>query len=224
MLIYGCPQLQDLSNMELPHIKLIEGETEWLKGLGYDKSPWENIFVPLKKRRDMVGQLFDATNTLKHFHDTLSREAVADANKAIELDPSNPKAYFRKGTACFNLEEYQTAKIAFEAGSTLNPEDARFTDWIKKCDKCIADPTPVFSVPGLIFLTKRFTINHLCLSFWILPVAVVHKTLKVASCSSNDTLLSVNSPSWHILSVDSPTFTFLVTLLSVAKSVADSPT
>ncbi|KAI3755072.1 hypothetical protein L1987_54865 [Smallanthus sonchifolius] len=139
MLIYGCPQLQDLSNMELPHIKLIEGETEWLKGLGYDKSPWENIFVPLKKRRDLVGQLFDATNTLKHFHDTLSREAVADANKAIELDPSNPKAYFRKGTACFNLEEYQTAKIAFEAGSTLNPEDARFTDWIKKCDKCIAE-------------------------------------------------------------------------------------
>ncbi|KAK9060870.1 hypothetical protein SSX86_018050 [Deinandra increscens subsp. villosa] len=66
-------------------------------------------------------------------------EAVADANKAIELEPSNPKAYFRKGTACFRLEEYQTAKAAFEAGSTLAPEDTRFTDWIKKCDKCIAE-------------------------------------------------------------------------------------
>ncbi|PWA80795.1 SGT1-like protein [Artemisia annua] len=66
-------------------------------------------------------------------------EAVADANKAIELDSSNAKAYLRKGTACFSLEEYHTAKAAFEAGSKLAPEDARFTDWIKKCEKCIAE-------------------------------------------------------------------------------------
>ncbi|KAL8210883.1 hypothetical protein R6Q57_005320 [Mikania cordata] len=66
-------------------------------------------------------------------------EAVADANKAIDLDPSNPKAYLRKGTACFSLEEYQTAKAAFEAGSILAKEDTRFTDWIKKCDKFIAE-------------------------------------------------------------------------------------
>ncbi|XP_024976959.1 protein SGT1 homolog B-like [Cynara cardunculus var. scolymus] len=66
-------------------------------------------------------------------------EAVADANKAIELDSSNPKAYLRKGMACFNLEEYQTAKTAFQLGSRLAPEDTRFTDWIKECDKCIAE-------------------------------------------------------------------------------------
>ncbi|KAI7727698.1 hypothetical protein M8C21_021810 [Ambrosia artemisiifolia] len=80
-------------------------------------------------------------------------EAVADANKAIELDPSNPKAYLRKGTACFSLEEYQTAKTAFEAGSKLAPEDARFTDWIKKCDKFIAEengelPTQSDAIPA----------------------------------------------------------------------------
>ncbi|KAI7731963.1 hypothetical protein M8C21_008975, partial [Ambrosia artemisiifolia] len=66
-------------------------------------------------------------------------EAVADASKAMELDPSNPKAYLRKGTACFSLEEYQTAKTTFEAGSKLAPGDTRFTDWIKKCDKCIVE-------------------------------------------------------------------------------------
>ncbi|KAJ0856230.1 putative CS domain, SGS domain, HSP20-like chaperone, tetratricopeptide repeat-containing [Helianthus annuus] len=71
---------------------------------------------------------------LKNFTD-----AVADASKAMELDPSNPKAYLRKGTACFSLEEYQTAKTAFEAGSKLAPGDTRFTDWIKKCDKCIVE-------------------------------------------------------------------------------------
>ncbi|KAL9994085.1 putative CS domain, SGS domain, HSP20-like chaperone, tetratricopeptide repeat-containing [Helianthus debilis subsp. tardiflorus] len=69
---------------------------------------------------------------LKNFTD-----AVADASKAMELDPSNPKAYLRKGTACFSLEEYQTAKTAFEVGSKLAQGDTRFTDWIKKCDKCI---------------------------------------------------------------------------------------
>ncbi|KAI3755084.1 hypothetical protein L1987_54877 [Smallanthus sonchifolius] len=139
LLIYNCLNLRYLSITYLPHIKKIEGEMEWWKALDCDKSAWENIFVPLKRKRDLVEKLFEARNSLQHFHDTVSHEAVADANKAIELDPSNPKAYFRKGTACFNLEEYQTAKIAFEAGSTLNPEDARFPDWIKKCDKCIAE-------------------------------------------------------------------------------------
>ncbi|KAK9068953.1 hypothetical protein SSX86_013069 [Deinandra increscens subsp. villosa] len=66
-------------------------------------------------------------------------EAVSNANKAIDLDPSNLKAYLHKGMACFSLHEYQTAKTAFEAGSILAPEDARFTDWVKKCDKFIAE-------------------------------------------------------------------------------------
>ncbi|KAK1421432.1 hypothetical protein QVD17_23765 [Tagetes erecta] len=83
---------------------------------------------------DFFSDRAQANIKLKNF-----TEAVADANKAIELDSSNPKAYLRKGTACFSLEEYQTAKTAFEAGSVLAPEDARFTDWIKKCDKFIAE-------------------------------------------------------------------------------------
>ncbi|KAK9062359.1 hypothetical protein SSX86_019545 [Deinandra increscens subsp. villosa] len=41
--------------------------------------------------------------------------------------------------ACFSLHEYQTVKTAFEAGSILAPEDARFTDWVKKFDKFIAE-------------------------------------------------------------------------------------
>ncbi|KAF5733121.1 Phosphatase-related [Tripterygium wilfordii] len=66
-------------------------------------------------------------------------EAVADANRAIELDPSMAKAYLRKGNACMKLEEYQTAKAALEAGATLSPEDSRFTNLIKECDKRIAE-------------------------------------------------------------------------------------
>ncbi|CAH1438984.1 unnamed protein product [Lactuca virosa] len=86
------------------------------------------------KNSELFSDRSQANIKLKNF-----TEAVADANKAIELDSSNPKAYLRKGTACFSLEEYQTAKSAFEAGSTFAPDDTRFTDWIKKCDKCIAE-------------------------------------------------------------------------------------
>ncbi|KAF5731786.1 Phosphatase-related [Tripterygium wilfordii] len=66
-------------------------------------------------------------------------EAVADTNRAIELDPSMYKAYMRKGNACMKLEEYQTAKAALEAGATLAPGDSRFTNLIKECDERIAD-------------------------------------------------------------------------------------
>ncbi|KAF3432919.1 hypothetical protein FNV43_RR24021 [Rhamnella rubrinervis] len=68
-------------------------------------------------------------------------EAVADANKAIELEPAMSKAYLRKGTACFKLEEYQTAKAALETGASLAPGESRFTNLIKECDERIAEET-----------------------------------------------------------------------------------
>lgn len=41
-------------------------------------------------------------------------------------------------TACFNLEEYQTAKAALETGAALAPGDQIFTNLIQQCDKRIA--------------------------------------------------------------------------------------
>ncbi|KAL7107025.1 hypothetical protein ACP275_06G028000 [Erythranthe tilingii] len=66
-------------------------------------------------------------------------EAVADANKAIELDSTMAKTYLRKGVACINLEEYETAKAALETGASLAPHDSRFTKLIKECDEHIAE-------------------------------------------------------------------------------------
>ncbi|MBA0773640.1 hypothetical protein Gotri_008900 [Gossypium trilobum] len=66
-------------------------------------------------------------------------DAVADANKAIELDPSMSKAYLRKATACMKLEEYQTAKAALETGAALAPEESRFSKLIKECEERIAE-------------------------------------------------------------------------------------
>ncbi|KAL9225364.1 hypothetical protein vseg_001299 [Gypsophila vaccaria] len=65
-------------------------------------------------------------------------EAVADANRAIRLDPSMAKAYLRKGTACLKLEEYQTAKTALLVGAALAPDDSRFMKLINECDSHIA--------------------------------------------------------------------------------------
>ncbi|KAK3446874.1 protein SGT1 homolog isoform X1 [Eucalyptus grandis] len=66
-------------------------------------------------------------------------EAVADASRAIELDPSMHKAYFPMGDAFYELGKYQNAKEAWELGSSLAPVDARFTDSIKRCDERIAE-------------------------------------------------------------------------------------
>ncbi|KAI4383143.1 hypothetical protein MLD38_009018 [Melastoma candidum] len=74
-------------------------------------------------------------------------QAVADANKAIELDNSMPKAYLRKGSACFELEEYQTAKAALEKGASLAPSDARFTSLIRKCEERVAESGEVLNQP-----------------------------------------------------------------------------
>ncbi|KAK1326144.1 hypothetical protein QJS10_CPA01g02268 [Acorus calamus] len=66
-------------------------------------------------------------------------EAVADANRAIELDSSMSKAYLRKGTACIKLEEYQTAKAALEVGAIIAKGDLRFNRLIKECEEHMAE-------------------------------------------------------------------------------------
>lgn len=65
--------------------------------------------------------------------------AIADANKAIGLDASNSKAFLRKGVACFNMEEYATAKIAFEKGRMIDPSNNQFKTWIRKCNAELED-------------------------------------------------------------------------------------
>ncbi|KAF7813031.1 protein SGT1-like protein [Senna tora] len=73
-------------------------------------------------------------------------EAISDTNKAIELNPQLSKAYLRKGIACMNLEEYQTAKIALMKGASLAPEDSRFIAKIEECDKLIAAETSTITI------------------------------------------------------------------------------
>ncbi|CAA2967500.1 Suppressor of G2 allele of skp1 [Olea europaea subsp. europaea] len=80
-----------------------------------------------------------ANNKLRNFNIVACSEAVADANMAIQLDPSMAKAYLRKGMACIELEEFQTAKTALQTGASLAPEDLRFINLIKECNERIAE-------------------------------------------------------------------------------------
>ncbi|CAL0332001.1 unnamed protein product [Lupinus luteus] len=66
-------------------------------------------------------------------------EAISDANKAIQFNPSLPKAYLRKGVACIKLEEYHTAKVALQTGASFAPNDSRFAKLIQECDRYIAE-------------------------------------------------------------------------------------
>lgn len=53
-------------------------------------------------------------------------DAILDANKAIESDPSLVKAYLHKGMAYSFMEEYHTTMVAFKAGSTLDANHTEF--------------------------------------------------------------------------------------------------
>ncbi|KAL3689179.1 hypothetical protein R1sor_015488 [Riccia sorocarpa] len=64
----------------------------------------------------------------------LYTDAVADAKEAIKLNQNLSQAHFRKGEACFHLEEYSTAKAAFEDGCKVDPNNSKFQTWISKCD------------------------------------------------------------------------------------------
>lgn len=61
-------------------------------------------------------------------------DSIAEANKEIELNPKNSQAYLKKGMACFALDEFETAKNAFEKGYELDPSNPSFKIWIRKCN------------------------------------------------------------------------------------------
>ncbi|CAI9093936.1 OLC1v1029549C1 [Oldenlandia corymbosa var. corymbosa] len=68
-------------------------------------------------------------------------EAVADANKSIELDPSIAKAYLRKGIASIKLKKFQSAKEALQLGASILPQDPRFSKFITECENHISEET-----------------------------------------------------------------------------------
>lgn len=67
----------------------------------------------------------------RRFIDFLVTEALSDLQKAIGNLPENANLYFRQGTALFNLDHFESAKVAFTKSSELGKDSAI---WIRKCD------------------------------------------------------------------------------------------
>ncbi|KAH7298869.1 hypothetical protein KP509_25G062300 [Ceratopteris richardii] len=115
----------------------------------------EHVFKPHVARKDVleileklhgIGELKDAEGFTVadselgpgEYKYTVSLDALDEANKALQRNPSSPEAYYRKGVALFQLEEYETAKTAFTTGMKLDPKNPEFEIWIKKCTDAIA--------------------------------------------------------------------------------------
>lgn len=63
--------------------------------------------------------------------------AIADANKAIELDPRYVKAYYRRGSANFALGKHKLARTDFKAVLTICPNDQDGVKKLHLCEKMI---------------------------------------------------------------------------------------
>ena len=72
-------------------------------------------------------------------------EALQDANCAIGIDNKCANAYMRKGAACFELEEFETAKAAFCQGLEISGAGTsahkKFSSWVAKCEEKIDETT-----------------------------------------------------------------------------------
>uniref|UniRef100_A0A3Q2HKB0 Protein SGT1 homolog n=1 Tax=Equus caballus TaxID=9796 RepID=A0A3Q2HKB0_HORSE len=62
-------------------------------------------------------------------------DAVADAKKSLELNPSNSTAMLRKGICEYHEKNYAAALETFTEGQKLDNADADFIVWIKRCQE-----------------------------------------------------------------------------------------
>lgn len=64
--------------------------------------------------------------------------ALDDARAALKLVPQHVGALYRKGLACFHMDEFETSKAAFEAAIANSDVGNRqlpvFRKWLRKCD------------------------------------------------------------------------------------------
>ncbi|KAL4858418.1 Protein SGT1 A [Chlorella vulgaris] len=81
-------------------------------------------------------------NKLKNY-----MEAAADASHAIELDDKLVPAHKEKGSACYHLEEYESAMDAFEAAAALEPSKKIHKTWVDMCRVQMGETLPPTPMP-----------------------------------------------------------------------------
>lgn len=61
------------------------------------------------------------------------QEALADAERTVELDPKFARGYGRKGVALFYLQRYEEAAAAYSKGLELEPNNEGFAEELERC-------------------------------------------------------------------------------------------
>ncbi|NWI47535.1 SGT1 protein, partial [Picathartes gymnocephalus] len=64
-------------------------------------------------------------------------DAVADAERSLELNPNNAVALLRKGLGEYHIKNYASALESFREGQRLDNVDDTFTIWIKRCEETL---------------------------------------------------------------------------------------
>ncbi|XP_013919485.1 PREDICTED: protein SGT1 homolog, partial [Thamnophis sirtalis] len=72
---------------------------------------------------------------LRNYHD-----AVADAKKALALEPNNAVAFLRQGIGEYYMRNYDSALKSFTEGETQDGADSAFPTWIKRCEEALRGP------------------------------------------------------------------------------------
>lgn len=84
---------------------------------------------------------FEAHFQLARFQNKLNNfiEAAAEGARAVELRPKSDVAYFEQAKALHALEEYESAKEAFEMASVLEPSKKVYKNWIGMCQVALGE-------------------------------------------------------------------------------------
>ena len=72
-----------------------------------------------------------------HLHMEEYGSAIADATKAIELDSSFSKAYYRRGEAQFSLSHFQDAVSNFRSAAKLCPQDPMLRKRLQESERLL---------------------------------------------------------------------------------------
>ena len=64
-----------------------------------------------------------------------NKDAIASCEKALELEPENVKAMFRKGSAYLGMGEYKEAKATLKAAYKIDPENKPVIKMLSNVDK-----------------------------------------------------------------------------------------
>lgn len=62
------------------------------------------------------------------------KEAIEDADESLQLNERNDKAFLRKGTSLFAIEEFSKALQAFQEASKIVHDNEEYRAWIRKCE------------------------------------------------------------------------------------------